>query len=133
MRNHSISVTKLKQFDREFCFQKSDTPTDRPSPAHSKLWFPTPETSKDFFQIDASGKTIYIQFLKLERLEEMDPDFDNFERKRFLEKFSRHTCVLNGEKSQLEKSRVKKLGYDMIAGHCFDMSYNTELKNKPKD
>ena len=63
----------------------------------------------------------------------MDPDFDEFERTRYLKKFSIHTCVSNGEKSQLEKSRVKDLGYDMIAGHCFDLSYETELKKKPKD
>ena len=50
---------ELNQLTQDFHFQKSDTPTGRPPPDCSKLWFPTPETCTDFSTLTPLQKDIY--------------------------------------------------------------------------
>ena len=48
MRNPDDFEGELNQLIQDFQFKKIDTPTGRPHPDYSKLWFPTPETCNDF-------------------------------------------------------------------------------------
>ena len=49
MRNPVDFEGEVHQLIQDFHFKKNDTPTGRPPPDYSKLWFPTPETCNDFF------------------------------------------------------------------------------------
>ena len=48
MRNLDDFEGKLNQLVQDFLFKETDTPTGRPPADYSKLWFPNPETCKDF-------------------------------------------------------------------------------------
>ena len=43
--------SELNQLPQKFTFQKIDTPTSCPNPDYSKLWFVTPQTCNDFFNL----------------------------------------------------------------------------------
>ena len=64
---------ELNQLIQDFHFQKIDTPTGRPPPDYSKLWFPTPETCNDFANLTSLQRDVYDQFLPHQRQEQMDP------------------------------------------------------------
>ena len=61
MRNPDLEG-KLKQLIPNVRFQKTDAPTDRPTPDLSKLWFPSPETSNDFSKLTPLQQQIMIKF-----------------------------------------------------------------------
>ena len=65
MRNPDDFEGELNQLLQDFQFKKSDTPTGRPPPDYSKLWFPTPETCNDFFNLTPLQKEIYDQISQL--------------------------------------------------------------------
>ena len=48
MRNRDDFEGELNQLIQDFHFRNIDTPTGRPPPDYSKLWFPTQETCNDF-------------------------------------------------------------------------------------
>ena len=114
---------------QDFHFKKIDTPTGRPPPDYSKLWFRTPETCNDFSNLTPLQRELYDQILQLQRQEKMDPKNNEADKLEFLKKFSWDTCVLKADqKRQLEEFLVEY--HDVFAKHRFDVGYNTELKIK---
>ena len=104
MRNPDDFGGELNQLIQEFHFEKIDTPTARPTPNYSKLWFPTPETSKDFSNLTRLQREFYDQFFLRQRQEKKDPKGNEADELKFLTKFSWDTCVLNADqKRQLEQ------------------------------
>ena len=129
LRNPDDFAGELNQLIQDFHFQKIDTPTGRPPPDYSKLWFPTPETCTDFSTLTPLQREIYDQILQLQRLEKMKPTENSHDRREFLKKFSWDTCALNNDqKEELEEFLVEY--HDVFAKHRFDVGYNTELKIK---
>ena len=129
MRNSEDFGGELNQLIQDVHFQKIETPTGRPPPEYSKLWFPTPETCTDLSNLTPLQRDIYDEILKLQRLEKMDPTKSEGERRDFLAKFCWDKCVLdNNQKGQLEEFLVEY--HDVFAKHRFDVGYNTELKIK---
>ena len=121
MRNPDDFEGKLNQLVQDFHFKKIDTPTGRPHSDYSKLWFPTPETCKDFSNLTPHQGEIYDQILQLQRQEKMDPKNNEADKLDFLKKFSWDTCVLNvDQKRQLEEFLVEY--HDVFAKHRFDVS-----------
>ena len=88
MRNQDGFEGKLNQLIQDFYFKRIDTPTGRPPPDYSKLWFPTPETCHDLFYLTPLQKEIYDQILELQRQEKMDPKNNEADKLEFLKKFS---------------------------------------------
>ena len=129
MRNPDDFEGELNQLIEELHFKKIDTPTGRPPPDYSKLWFPTPETCNDFSNFTPLQREIYDQILQLQRQEKMDPKNNEANKMEFLKKFSWDTCVLNADqKRQREEFLVEC--HDVFAKQCFDVGYNAELKIK---
>ena len=129
MRNPDDFEGKLNQLIQDFHLKKIDTPTGRPPPDYSKLWFPIPETSHDFSKLTPLQREIYDQILQLQRHEKVDPRNNEADKLDFLKKISWDTCALNAEqKRQLEEFLVEY--HDVFAKLCFDVDYNTELKIK---
>ena len=129
MRKPDDFEGELNQLIQDFHFKKIDTPTGRPPPDYSKLWFPTPETCNDFSNLTPLQREIYDQILQLQRQEKMDHKNNEADKLEFLKKFSWDTCVLNADqKRQLEEFLVEY--HDVFAKHRFDVGYNTELKIK---
>ena len=64
-RNPDDFEGDLNLLIQNFHFKKIDTPTGRPPPDYSKLWFPTPETCHDFFNLTPLQREIYDQILQL--------------------------------------------------------------------
>ena len=58
MRNPDDFEGELNQLIQDFHLKKFDTPTGRPPPDYSKLWFPTPETCNDFPDLTPLQKEI---------------------------------------------------------------------------
>ena len=58
---------ELNQLVQHFHFQKIDTPTGRPPPDYSKLWFPTSETCNEFSNLTPLRTEIYDQILQLQK------------------------------------------------------------------
>ena len=73
VRNLDDFEGELNQLIQDFHFQKIDTPTGRPPPDYSKLWFPTPESCNDFANLTSLQRDVFDQFLQLQRQEQMDP------------------------------------------------------------
>ena len=120
LRNPDDFEGELNQLIQDFHFQKIDTPTGRPPPDYSKLWFPTPETCTDFSTLTPLQRDIYDQILQLQRLEKMKPTENAHDRREFLKKFSWDTCVLsNAQKEELEEFLVDY--HDVFAKHRFDV------------
>ena len=70
-----------------------DTPTGRPPPDYSKLWFATPGTCNDFSNLTPLEREIFEQILQLKRQEKMDPINDEADKLEFLKKnFMQHLC-----------------------------------------
>ena len=127
MRNRDDFEGELNQLIQDFQFQKIDTPTVRPPPDYSKLWFPTPETCYDFSNLTPLQRD--DQILQLQKQEKNGSQKNDDGKLEFLKKFSWDTCVLNADqKRQLEEFLVKY--HDVFAKHRFDVGYNTELKIK---
>ena len=74
-----------------------DTPTGRPPPDYSKLWFPTPETCKDFSSLTLLQREIFNQILQLQGQEKMDPKLMKPINLKFLKKLPWDTCILNAD------------------------------------
>ena len=129
MRNPDGFESELNQLIQDFHFKKIDTPTGRPPPDYSKLWFPTPETCHDFSNSTPLQREFYDRILELERQEKMDPRNNEADKLEFLKKISWDTCLLNADqKRQLKEFLVEY--HDVFAKHRFDVGYNTELKIK---
>ena len=64
---------ELNQLIQDFHFKKIDTPTSRPQPDYSKLWFPTPETCQFFSLFTPLQRDFNNQILQLQRQEKMNP------------------------------------------------------------
>ena len=93
MRNPDDFEGELNQLIQDFHFRKIDTPTGRPPPDCSKLWFPTPETCNDFSNLTPLQREIYDQILQLQRQEKMDPKNNETDKLEFFEKnFMGHLC-----------------------------------------
>ena len=73
IRNPDDFAGQLNQLIQDFHFKKFETPTGRPSPAYSKLWFPTPETCTDFSTLTPLKRGIYDQVLQVQWLEKIKP------------------------------------------------------------
>ena len=129
MRNPDNSEGELIQLIEDFHFKKIDTPTGRPAPDYSKLWFPTPETCNDFSNLTPLQREVFDQILQLQREEKLDPKNNEADKLEFLKKSSWDTCVLNADqKRQFEEFLIEY--HDVFAKHRSDVGYNTELKIK---
>ena len=84
---------ELNQLIQNFHFEKIDSLTGRPPPDYLKLWFPTPETCKDFSNLTSLQREIYDQILQLQTEEKMDPINNEADKLEFLKKNSLDTCV----------------------------------------
>ena len=129
MRDPDDFEGALNQLIQYFHFKKIDTPTSRPHPDYSELWFPTPETCIDFTNLTPFQEEIYNQKFQVERQKKLDPKINEADKLEFLKKISRDTCVLNADqKRQFEEFLVEY--HDVFAKHRFDVGYKTEPKIK---
>ena len=120
---------ELNKLVQDYHFKRIETPTGRPLPDYSKLWFSTPETCTDFSNRTPLQREIYDQILQLQRLDKIDRKNNEFDELEFLKIFLWDTCVLNADqKRQLEEFLVEY--HDIFAKHRSDVGYNTELKIK---
>ena len=73
MRSPDDFEGELNQLIQDFHFKKIDTPTGRPPPDYSRLWFPTPETCNDFSSLPSLQRENYDKILQMQCLEKMNP------------------------------------------------------------
>ena len=64
MRNPGDFEGELNQLIQDFHFKKIDTPSGRPPPDYSKVWFPTSETCNDFSSLTPLQREIMIRSYK---------------------------------------------------------------------
>ena len=87
MRNPDDFEGELNQLIQDFHFRKIDTPTGRPLPDYSKLWFSTPETCNEFSSLTPLQREVYDQILQLQRQEKMDPKNIETDKLEFFKNF----------------------------------------------
>ena len=86
MRNPDDSEGELNPLIQDYHFKKIGTPTGRPPPDYSKLWFPNAETCNDFSNLTPLQSEIFDQILQLQRQEKMDPKNNEADKMEILKK-----------------------------------------------
>ena len=69
MRDPDDLEGELNQLIEDFHFQKIDTPTGRPPPDYSKLWFPFSEACNDLSILTPLQREVFDRSLQLQRQE----------------------------------------------------------------
>ena len=106
----------------------SDSQPPKPKPEYKKFWFPTSETYKHPERLQGVEKRIYDELSKLQELEQIDPQFNQSYRTKFLQRFKWKASVLN--EAQKEQVELLVEFSDIIAKHRFDVGYNSEITMK---
>ena len=72
LRNPEATITELDQLSEDQIRRGKSQPV-RPSPVYHKFWFSTPETCEETENLYPLYRRIYIEILKFQQLDSIDP------------------------------------------------------------